>query len=434
MGDFVFAAKGGNAVPQAEFELELQNGLCTLKSWRGYGPCVRVPDGVEAIGEEAFAGRGVRAVELPGGLRRIGMRAFQKCARLEELDLPDSVEQIGVEAFNGCTALRRVRFGAGLQAIQARAFWHCIVLTEVALPAGAALVGSRAFECCSALQTVTLHNPGVQVDEYAFNETPYCARLLRLAERCTAGHLGGDPLRCPETLILPEGVTHVEHWGFAKSNIRSARLPSSLRTIGMCAFKDCKHLREVSLSPNSYCNYRLRLEPGDGIFADCTELERVIFRGGLRNFTWYDAEEPEVLRGCDREKTFLGCGRLHSILAWELPLDAIPREWRQYALNGFVEDVRRDEHYTPEVAAGYHAWLRGCREQLIRRCRTDHSYALHQYLTDRQMLNREEFDAVFRWAQGQAGPQTMAVLLDYQRRVLGAADPLAHALAGLDEL
>ncbi|MCD8020551.1 MAG: leucine-rich repeat domain-containing protein [Clostridiales bacterium] len=52
-------------------------------------------------------------------------------------------------------------------------------------------------------------------------------------------------------LILPEGITHIDLWAYSQSSIVSAYLPDSLRTIGMCAFKDCKNLKEVSMPPNA---------------------------------------------------------------------------------------------------------------------------------------------------------------------------------------
>ena len=62
-----------------EFELTCEDGLTILKVWSGRGAQAVVPEGVEVIGEEAFAGRrALRAVTLPGTRRRIGTRAFQK--------------------------------------------------------------------------------------------------------------------------------------------------------------------------------------------------------------------------------------------------------------------------------------------------------------------------------------------------------------------
>ena len=75
-----------------EFELTREDGLTVLKVWAGRGAQAVVPEGVEVIGEEAFAGRrSLRAVTLPGTLRRINMRAFQKCTALTSIALPDSL-------------------------------------------------------------------------------------------------------------------------------------------------------------------------------------------------------------------------------------------------------------------------------------------------------------------------------------------------------
>ena len=103
------------------------------------------------------------------------------------------------------------------------------------------------------------------------------------------------------------------------------------------------------MSPNTCYTYTNRLEPGDGVFAGCSALERVTFCGPLKDFVWHDAEEPVLLRGFDREKTFLGCTRLRSMVAREVPLAAFPPQWRRYALNGFLEDVQRECHYAPAV-------------------------------------------------------------------------------------
>jgi hypothetical protein len=219
-------------------------------------------------------------------------------------------------------------------------------------------------------------------------------------------------------LALPEGVIHIDHWAYTRSSIVSLYLPDSLRTIGMCSFKDCPNLTEVSMSPNSYCNYRLRLEPDDGIFANCPKLEQITFRGVLRNYTWHDATEPELLRGCHREKTFHGCIRLRRIVAREIPLDAIPVEWRQYAVNGFIADVERSAHYSPSIAEGYHRYLESDRQQLVNRTAGDHGFPLYQYLMERRMIGAADFETLFRRAQLANSAETVAALLEYQFRVL----------------
>lgn len=414
-------------------EISQVEGLRTLTGWRGIGAHPSVPAGVEAIGDDVFSGRRILSVALPPGLRRIGRRAFEKCARLEEIILPSSVERIELEAFNGCSSLRRVSLGDGLRVIQPRAFWYCISLAEIVLPATLTLIASRAFEGCSALRQVTILNPGAEMDEYVFNETPYWDRLTALAERCTVGKWGATD-ECPATLMLPEGATHIDTWAYSKSRIRAARLPSSLRTVGMNAFRDCKELTEVSMSPNTYYNYTNRLEPGDGIFAGCSSLARVIFRGALKNYVWHDATEPVLLRGFAPEKTFMGCTSLRSMVAWEVPLSAFPDAWRRFALNGFLEDEQRRSHYLPAVAEEYRAALLLEKPRLIARAQSEAGFALCQYLLEEKWLNQEDFDAVFRRTSQLGDARTMSALMDYRRRCLGQARTgLENALEELDE-
>jgi hypothetical protein len=331
---------------------------------------------------------------------------------LKEIVIPKNVAVIGMEAFNGCWALRSVTLSEGVTEIKARAFWFCRSLREITFPKSIEHIGSRAFECCSALTSIRILNPGVFIDEYAFNETPYYDKLLKKAERC-AGHAE------EETLTLPEGLTHIDLWAFSGSKIKSVSLPSSLRTIGMCAFKGCVNLREVSMSPNTYCNYKLRLEADDGIFANCTALEQVTFRGKIKDYTWHDAQAPELLRGFDRERTFKGCIRLRRIAAWEIPLYMIPEQWRTWAVNGFIADIERNSHYSPEIAKDYHSYLRDNHRQLLNRTLSDCGYPLYHYLMEQRMITPENFDILLQRARDANSIEVVAALLAYQHTEWG---------------
>ena len=403
----------------AEFELALRDGLVTLTTWRGLGSHPVVPEGVQALGDDVFAGRGIRTVTLPAGLQSIGRRAFEKYARLETIALPGSVERIGLEAFSGCVALKQASLGKGLRVVEARAFRGCPSLKEITLPASLRLLASRAFEGCSSLREVTILNPGAEMDEYVFYQTPYWDRLMARAEQCTVGQLGATE-DCPATLMLPEGATHIDTWAFSKSRIRRALLPGSLRTVGMNAFRDCRALTEVSMSPNTCYTYTNRLEPGDGVFAGCSALTRVIFCGPLKDFVWHDAREPVLLRGIDREKTFMGCTRLRSMVAREVPFRAFPPQWRRFALNGFLEDVQRESHYAPAVIEESHLALEAERPRLVARAAVDPAFALCQYLCGRGWLDREDFGRVFSRAAETGDPRMLSLLMDYRRHSLGA--------------
>lgn len=132
---------------------------------------------------------------------------------------------------------------------------------------------------CSLLDKVRFLNEALFIDEYAFNETPYYERKLREAaeimksSRSKSGRHSsgmnfyndhGDvsvKLDHFTELSLPEGVTHIDHWAYAGSIIESLYLPNSLRTLGMCAFKDCRGTGALSFRSAAERVWRNRLSP-----------------------------------------------------------------------------------------------------------------------------------------------------------------------------
>lgn len=105
----------------------------------------RVPDGIEAIGDEAFSlNYLLTEVQLPESLERIGENAFASCLRLRKVDIPDNVKVIGRGAFRG-SGLSEIHIGRGVERIEDWAFAECM-LSEIEIPDSAAEVSSLAFE------------------------------------------------------------------------------------------------------------------------------------------------------------------------------------------------------------------------------------------------------------------------------------------------
>ena len=61
-----------------------------------------VPADIKRIGEEALAYTGLSEVSLPDGLETIGSQAFAGCDEIHEIRIPSSVTEIGEEAFYMC--------------------------------------------------------------------------------------------------------------------------------------------------------------------------------------------------------------------------------------------------------------------------------------------------------------------------------------------
>ena len=71
---------------------------------------IQLPDGLLKIGEKAFYQCGLQTLHLPETLEQIGDCAFMKCKSLEYVRIPASVRRIGKWAFHGCSKLKLVEF------------------------------------------------------------------------------------------------------------------------------------------------------------------------------------------------------------------------------------------------------------------------------------------------------------------------------------
>ena len=358
-----------------------------------------------------------REVVIPSSIEVIGRNAFRRNMSLTELVIPSNVRIIEPEAFNGCISLKKVTFEEGIREIGSRAFWACSGLTELIFPMSLTYIGPRAFEACVMLNRIRLKNPGTVISENAFRESPYF--ITQMHEAMQYMHGSGSHSGLSGRLRLPEGITHIDNWCFANSAIPHAWLPNSLRTIGMSAFKGCKELKSVSMSPNTYCNYASIMDSTDGIFSGCVNLESVELRGPLESYIWDGYDRPVLLRGLDPERTFLHCRSLRTITAYEVPLSAFPAQWRTLAVNGFVKDAERDIHYPAEIANEYHEELRHMKKQLLARTQYDPDPAVFQYLIEYDMILLDEIDQLIDNAKNQ--PETLASLLAHKRKLQAAS-------------
>lgn len=103
-----------------------------------------IPEGVTEIGDNAFTGviksgyhyySALAHVELPDSLVRIGDAAFSECGNLLDLRLPDGLQEIGKNAFNN-TALRKISIPDGVKTLSNGMFNGATGLKELRLENG----------------------------------------------------------------------------------------------------------------------------------------------------------------------------------------------------------------------------------------------------------------------------------------------------------
>jgi len=156
------------------WEYRVTNNEIAITRYTGNEEAVKVPGSIGGVPVKSIQGMafmdcaGLRAVEIPDGVARIGFWSFRNCTNLTSVKLGKDLKEIGGYAFAKCTKLEEISFPVGLQTIGEEAFTDCSSLKKISLPDTVTRLGRNCFFKCRALEKVRLGN-GIQVIEsYAF--------------------------------------------------------------------------------------------------------------------------------------------------------------------------------------------------------------------------------------------------------------------------
>ena len=349
------------AAESGDFTID-ENGVLT--KYTGSDAVVTVPDGVTAIGKEAFyAKSAITEIHLPTGITSIGDSAFQSCTGLTELQLPTGITSIGDSAFRSCTGLTELRLPAGITSIGANAFRSCTGLTEIVVPDSVETIGDKAFYDCSGLTSLRLSqglktlgaNVFLRCNSLTEIEIPagvesvgnyIASNTLRL--RCAVGSSAAKALSKAQndfwvedfqlryafdsdgsaasltlkkyagdaaSVTIPDGVTIVGDSAFNENtSLTAVVLPDSVVTIGDSAFRSCTGLTELQL-PTGITSI------GANAFRSCTGLTEIVVPDSVETIgdkAFYDCSGLTSLRLSQGLKTlganvFLRCNSLTEI-------------------------------------------------------------------------------------------------------------------------
>jgi len=214
---------------------------------------VEVPEGIRSIGIAAFKKRHIASILLPSSLEQIGDSAFENCS-LTSIQIPNSVTSIGKDAFQSCKQLRSVTLSEGLQTIEEGTFLQSGI-TQIVLPSGVQEIGNDAFALCPNLSYVQLSTSLQKIGASTFKQ---CDKLSYVWFSYKIESIGPDAFNGCNSLkeiILPDSLTVIGTNVFSGCQLSTLRIPPEL---GIYEYNLDNN--EFSIEPLSLTTQNLGLE------------------------------------------------------------------------------------------------------------------------------------------------------------------------------
>ena len=265
------------AQEEIERNFRIENGI--LYEYRGKDKDVVVPEGVRAIGYNAFgdysSGRKtIRNLTLPSsvcepgrwlfcvenvyisdlrawcsvdadGYLKRGTKLYVNRQLLTKLVIPGDCQFVS-GLFAGYKELVSVTFADNMKSakhteeIPEGAFEGCENLEEVILPGYVQKIGKKAFAGCTSLKKIHLPNLLKEIDKEAFAGCTALEEINLPAGLQTIEEKAFENCTALRTVQIPNTVTGMKKYAFAGcSELREVTVPKSLEKIVSGAFQNC---------------------------------------------------------------------------------------------------------------------------------------------------------------------------------------------------
>ena len=233
--------------------LSVFDGGCIVQNNYDKYFSIKVGKNIKGIYPKVFEGAKITKINIPENCQTILEGAF-KDSYLEEVDFSEckSLDFIGRKAFQS-TILKSIAFPEGLACISAKAFEYCEYLTEVKFPESLTHIDISSF-AKTGLKKLTFNKKLQYLGLKAFEE---CEQLESV-----------DFNNCSLKIIS------ARCFGFCKKLEKVENIPEILRLIGEFAFFKTP-IKEMDLSHTDVTHI------GDSAFAQCKDLEKIVFSKAL---------------------------------------------------------------------------------------------------------------------------------------------------------
>ncbi len=174
---------------------------------------VVLPSGLSSIGDFAFARSGIESIDIPEGTGEIGYAAFYNCGALNNVSIPSSVKRIELGAFDGTPWLES-QTGESIIVGDGIMLKYKGSGGSVTVPEGVKVIAPGCFQNNAGITDVLLPQGLTVIGEDAFNS-------------CTG-------LR---NITIPDTVTDIEDRAFKDCSLGTIIIPGSVEHIGLGAFE-----------------------------------------------------------------------------------------------------------------------------------------------------------------------------------------------------
>ena len=237
-------------------------------------------EGIEKIGERAFAFCNAKEVDLPQTLKKMGKQAFYYTliktvnippsvseygkdifmhSDVETAYLPDNMKEIPSGFFSECVKLQKVVWPSNLTKISAYAFSNCN-FDKFHVPDTVKKIDQGAFYCCEKLKTITI---GKSVKKVSKDFISGCYSLKRIVNHSKA------------TISL-EDMNKKRYWYVAGKKVTKLK-PGKTATAKYRSYRIKYQLNGGKVKGNSPKKYTYRAR---------TKLPKVVKKKGYTFFGW----------------------------------------------------------------------------------------------------------------------------------------------------
>jgi hypothetical protein len=233
------------------YSFNATNKSWTVASYDNTGTkTINIPDKIEsfpvvAIQAEAFMGKDVSSIVIPGTVTQIGKNAFANCKRLTSVFTLEGSTPVKIEenAFESCILLKSF-YGKNVGELGAKAFSGCRALESAIIEKGPTKLNSEIFASCGVLARVYL---GGIYD----GSTVVGNKFFTGANALTAIHIGGSISETAKDLLGKTREIHEDTSLTFTVDTPSCENPAAVTITSSCDIRDANKV------PCSFNNWKV---------------------------------------------------------------------------------------------------------------------------------------------------------------------------------